>query len=214
VLLLLTGSPGAPPVSTDGTPIGLLLALTRTAEAPPPAPSEPVDGSPIGLLLALTRSSVAPTPQPQPGGGPALGGYARKTRTYEQTKAERDEEKERKRAEFFARIEREAAEEAGLIERAPDAASRSGAGGSPYSLHASTPAQGDGETLEAADGFSQALLARLLASPVDKISRPVQAFPYVISAGRVAAIEAARQRAVQLRDDDEAIAALLMTSLF
>lgn len=37
--------------SADGTPIGLLLVLTRSSAAPAPT----TNGTPIGLLLVLTK---------------------------------------------------------------------------------------------------------------------------------------------------------------
>jgi hypothetical protein len=165
-----------------------------------------------------------PAPQPQPGGVGLGGPTRRKARRPGQTDEERDAAQRRERAEFFAQIERAAADEAGLNGRAPGGSAREtdSAGGASYSLHASTLAKGTEGTPDAADGFhafgaadpfSRALLARLLAAPVDKIGLPVQPFPHVISAGRVAAIEAARLRAVHIRDEDEAVAALLMAGI-
>jgi len=78
LLLALTrrGAEVAPP-ATNRTPIGLLLALTRPAvpAGPPPAA---LGRTPIGLLLALTRPSILTEPPIEPVEPPAevVGGYA------------------------------------------------------------------------------------------------------------------------------------------
>lgn len=49
-LAALGGGGAAPPVTGQGTPIGLLLTLTQV-------PATSLTGTPIGLLLTLTREA-------------------------------------------------------------------------------------------------------------------------------------------------------------
>lgn len=48
------------PSTSNGQPVGLLLAITKSSGYEPPPTPEPLDGQAIGLLLALTYSSEAP----------------------------------------------------------------------------------------------------------------------------------------------------------
>jgi len=59
------------------------------------------------------------------------------------------------------------------------------------------------------DALSKALLESLLALPTEEIRLPIEPYPYVLSEGRAAAMEAARLHAIRLRDDEAAIVAIL-----
>jgi hypothetical protein len=149
--------------------------------------------------------------QPALGGGPALRGRTRKNRD-----AQDREDDARRWEALYRQIERDAGlnnSGPGASDLGPDDTGASTALRHAYSVP-SLAEEDRGVTPDGPDGFSKALLDRLLALPREEIRLPVEPFPHIMSAGRAAAIEAARQHALRLKDDDEAVTALLLSSLF
>jgi hypothetical protein len=141
-------------------------------------------------------------PQQVQGGFELAGNYG--VRAGEKKRRRKTEEE--LRAERFREIIREVEIASGLRPpQEPDARSQDSDAG-PSGGSAAAPGA---EDTEVPDTLSLALLDRLLALPAEEIRLPIEPFPYILSAGRAAAMEAARLHAIRLRDDEAAIAAIL-----
>jgi hypothetical protein len=159
----------------------------------------------IGLASGTGDAIAIPfveAPQQVQGGFELAGNYG--VRAGEKKRRRKTEEE--LRAERFREIIREVEIASGLRPpQEPDARSQDSDAG-PSGGSAAAPGA---EDTEVPDTLSLALLDRLLALPAEEIRLPIEPFPHILSAGRAAAIEAARLHAIRLRDDEAAIAAIL-----